>query len=142
MPDHGFLKCLGIIIFVGVISSNSVSTNSTSGGNLRFEFNANTSTEYNYFNSVQATFTGTQSGTSVTFATAVATTTGQSIILKLDDYANTTGWKTYDIKAMKNGTNYQFTSGFLANTAAINRITLKTNTGTFDSGTYVLYGVK
>ena len=75
--------------------------------------------------------------TSVTAATA-----GNAAIVKLPNYKNTTAFKHIEWQATRNDNTLWSGTGFTRSTSAINRITVTCSAGTFDSGTYELFGVK
>jgi len=68
--------------------------------------------------------------------------TGFSAVIELPDYKNTTGYKQIVTQMSAADNNLYLMQGFTRATAAINRITVLVSTGTFDSGTYELFGVK
>lgn len=68
--------------------------------------------------------------------------TGFSAIIELPDYTNTTGYKQIISQMSAADNNLYLMQGFTRATAAINRITVLVSTGSFDSGTYELFGVK
>jgi hypothetical protein len=58
------------------------------------------------------------------------------------DYADATHYKHADCVGSDMAARPRFTSGIWASTAAINRVQLIAQSGTFDRGTYQVYGVK
>ena len=68
---------------------------------------------------------------------------GRSFVIKYPSYSNATSYKLYQWQIMYNPTISFVGWGIWENTAAINRLRFDTNAaGSFDSGTYELYGVK
>lgn len=107
--------------------------------------NNNSSTDYSF------SFTKTDSGT-VSFtqgesrfiiqATVSASEVGLSAVIRFPNYANTTGFKNCQWQASKNDNELRSGNGFTKSVSAISRITFSTTGGTFDAGTYELFGVK
>jgi hypothetical protein len=58
------------------------------------------------------------------------------------DYADATHYKQADCVGSDMAARPRFTSGIWASTSAINRVQLIAQSGTFDRGTYQVYGVK
>ena len=68
---------------------------------------------------------------------------GRTFVIKYPSYANTTSYKLYQWQIMYNPTISYVGWGIWENTAAINRLRFDTGgAGSFDNGTYELYGVK
>jgi hypothetical protein len=76
----------------------------------------------------------------------LASSTSSTVIVNVWDYTNTTSNK--QILSQCSGTNsgsrveYNLTQGTCKTTNAINEINFRLNAGTFNAGTYILYGVK
>ena len=70
------------------------------------------------------------------------TQAGLSAVVRFPNYANTTGFKNCEWVATKADDSQRAGNGFTRSTSAINRITFLTTGGTFDAGTYELFGVK
>lgn len=121
------------------ITNYSVST----AADIRIRTNNNSSGDYsgNYMeNGVVGNFSA-DSG--FLLAESVnATQSGESIFVRFVDYANTTGWKWMYWGASKTDNTVRNGAAITRSTSAINRISFVTAAGTFDSGTYQLYGVK
>jgi hypothetical protein len=81
-------------------------------------------------------------------AYALNTTQGAYADLQIEDYANTSKWKTYKLYyglTTTSGTSSEsdFVMGTYRNTTAINRIDIIANSGTFAADTTIaLYGIK
>jgi len=102
----------------------------------------NESTAY-YSRRIDSTTINSASNTSsiTVVANSTASVTNGYLIFRVNDYANTTGAKLIESFGMLNLSNPTFSWGFWNGTGAINRITIFTD-GTYDGGTYILYGVK
>jgi hypothetical protein len=107
--------------------------------------NNNTSAQYNRV-SVSSVSTSVVDSTGLTLAALTGginhTISGLSAVIRFPNYANSTGYKLFQSHALTNATGNFANFGFIASTSAISRITLLLNVGTFDSGTYELFGVK
>ena len=121
------------------ITNYSVST----GADIRVRTNNNSGGDYSgefVYNGAAGSFQG-DSGFFI--ANSVnPTQSGQSAFIRFIDYANTTGWKLIDWAASTTDNVLRTGKGLTRSTSAINRISFVTAAGTFDSGTYKLYGVK
>jgi hypothetical protein len=121
----------------------------TNGEALRFRLNGDTSasTWANSSNNTDSAKAFSQDQmTSVGNASSV--TANGFVVVNFYDYANAVTWKTMDGIYMWNYTsdatqlNWQRTTSFYNNTAAISSIQLFPSSGNFTSGNYILYGVK
>lgn len=115
----------------------------TTAADLRIRTNNNSSGDYsaNYIEFGIANYYQAESGFLIAKGVG-ATDSGQSIFVRFVDYANTTGWKLIEWVSSKTDNKLNNGSGLTRSTSAINRVSLVTAAGTFDSGTYKLYGVK
>lgn len=122
----------------------------TDGQSLRMRLNADTGTSYttNDFSSVGVS-DATPSSNVLTISGSTDSTTNYGLIyVKLFDYANAVTFKMAENFHLSSGdaTVTNFTNAkrhLLSNiTAAITQINLFPASGTFNAGTYILYGVK
>jgi len=110
---------------------------------LRVNANSSTNYSYNYLETGSGASAGVGSDNRWQLASSVnATQVGQSAFIRLPNYANTTGWKFASWQATKEDNKLWTGSGLHRVTNAINRLTFTTTAGTFDAGTYQLFGVK
>ena len=72
----------------------------------------------------------------------ISTTENLNAVIRFPNYANTTGYKLIQAQMNYNNLDGMSSFGFTKTTAAIDRITVLVQAGTFDSGTYELFGVK
>lgn len=122
------------------ITNYSVSTSA----DIQLRINANSSTDYTYnYKETGSAATSTTADNRFQLASSVnASQSGQSVYIRLPNYANTTGWKFASWQATKEDNKMWTGSGFTRSTSAISRLTFSTTAGTFDAGTYELFGVK
>lgn len=123
----------------------------TDGASVRIRLNGVTASDgyaVQTFNSANVTETAWgASSLQVVPATDSTTQNGFSWV-ELIDYANTATWKFLQIRAVSSGdatvTNYSNLKqdGYFNSTNAITSILIYPSSGTFNGGTYILYGVK
>jgi hypothetical protein len=121
------------------------STAATTNISLRFNNNS-TGTNYSvvrqYFEG-SPTETGS-AGTNQALTTFMGTPTqtGQFLMIQIFDYANTSSWKMGSfVGSGQDNAPYQG-SLLWRTTSAIDRVQIIADSSTFDTGTYILYGVK
>ena len=120
---------------------NNYST--TTSADIELRSNNVTATDYTYNTIKTDTAVGGTNDSRWLLESGIsATQTGLSAIIRLPNYANTTGFKHIQWQAIKADNFFTWGAGFIRKTEAINRLTLKTTGGTFDTGTYELFGVK
>jgi len=122
---------------------------STSGGTAQIRVRFNNDSAGNYtWKQWRASTLSNNFGTNeitVTDSWNTDSTTNNYIHIYLTDYANTSSLKY--LESVTSGgywgtANFANTVGQWNNTSAINRIQVLPSTGSFDAGTYILYGVK
>jgi hypothetical protein len=115
----------------------------TESSTLRFRINNITGTDYAQNTNNFTTTFGTDVATSVFIVSGVtAAQTGQSAYVYFQDYKNTTAFKQFNFSGTQQDNVFYFGSGFTRKTEAISRLTVFCSAGTFDAGTYELFGVK
>lgn len=122
---------------------------SSSTSNIRLQFNSQTGGIYNKLNN--ATFANGFDPTStmidsINIAAGIWSTTNNGIcVVDLYDYANTVTWKTgaFNMAANNSATSatIQAEDFFFFSTSAITSIQINTSAGSWNGGTYILYGV-
>jgi hypothetical protein len=117
--------------------------------NLLIHLNNDTTSNYWFINDEFASGTAsTVAGNGETKVrltnTISASRDGLSAYFIIYDYKNTTAFKSYEYYAIADYNKFAFGKGHFndSSTLAITRITATASTGTFDSGTYELFGVK
>lgn len=121
----------------------------SSGGNPQVQYNGDTATNYS-----NTDLYGTGSATGSTYNTSnnyinvgFSATNGSAsepatVILQIQNYSNTTTFKTLLGRGNRAGGEVQTNVGLWRSTAAINQVLVKT-TSTFQTGsTFTLYGIK
>jgi hypothetical protein len=121
----------------------------SSDGRIHMRFNNDTNTRY-FTSQSNNIFTG--SAYDLTF---FEISNGQDsavddslMVINIFDYTNTTTWKLLNASSLTNNTttntslNYSFNMGAFNQTGAINRLDFFPQSGTFTTGTILLYGVK
>jgi hypothetical protein len=111
---------------------------------IQCRINNNTSSDYSHvYNAWSTSMTTAQGNTLIPMANSVnATQVGQSAWIRFPNYKNTTGYKQYQWAATNADNTLWCGNGFNRSTSAISRITIICSAGTYDSGTYQLFGVK
>lgn len=123
-------------------------------GSLTLRINGDTTANFHVSNYMQAEVGQTfQSGQSIT--TSILTATGalntpdnnNAVYLYIYDYNNSTVRKNYQLQAITNSGGNNATCALVAfggyqGTSAVTSIEIRIASGSFDGGTYVLYGVK
>lgn len=123
------------------ITNYSMSENSS----MILRVNNNSSADYSKLSvKSQESTVSDQTGSTSLYLTGTVTPSlaGNSAILRFPNYKNTTGWKLVDSIATHTNEYQQKHFGLIKSTSAIDRITITCSPGTFDSGTYELFGVK
>jgi len=121
----------------------------TSNFNLRIQFNTDTGSNYRHClisNNSASIVSGTGTSALITPDTLLSTGAVYGFALVIDDYASSSHWKHFVCNGNGNtNTPIAFSSisvGGWASTSAITSIQILTSAGTFNGGTYTLYGVK
>jgi hypothetical protein len=122
----------------------------TSNFNLRIQFNTDTGGNYRHslFSNLATSITNQAGGTSalITPDTLLSNGAVYGFALVVDDYASSSHWKHFVFNGNANtNTPTPFVTmgvGGWASTSAITSIQILTSAGTFNGGTYTLYGVK
>jgi len=110
---------------------------------IRTNGNSNTSYQYQYLSADVGGAAIASSDNRFQIAANVnATQAGQSAYIRFPNYKNTTGYKHMLWQASKTDNNFWSGFGFTRVTDAITRLTFTTTSGSFDAGTYQLFGVK
>ena len=111
---------------------------------IQCRINNNSSTDYSHtYNAWSTADTNTSGATLIPMANSVGSSqAGQSAWIKFPNYKNTTGFKHYQWAATNADNTMWYGYGFNRSTSAISRITIISSAGTYDSGTYQLFGVK
>ena len=110
---------------------------------IRINGNSGTSYQYNYLSPDVGGAVIASSDNRIMLASSVnATQTGQSAYIRFPNYKNTTGYKHMLWQATKSDNNFWNGGGFTRVPDAITRLTFTTTAGSFDAGTYQLFGVK
>lgn len=124
------------------------------GYGIAMEVNGDTGTNYNFnymFGSGTATFANTKSNQNFftpSYGTGLGTATPSIFKIQIQDYSNTTTFKTFFSEAANYDTSYggvENVTGVWRSTSAITSITVRAPYGsmTFDTGsTMTLYGIK
>jgi hypothetical protein len=125
-----------IIIIDGIMSNAS---------ELRYRFNGDSGSNYSFtqlFGSGSAVSTGTNPNR--VYGRIGSTRTTQTVqIGQINNYSNTTTFKTVLSRESTAGSAVQAFVGLWRSTSAINEILFNAETGTFSSGTtFTLYGIK
>ena len=117
------------------------------GNNIRVRFNNDSAGNYTWKQWRAATVVNNFGTNEITITDSWNTdsTTNNYIYINLTDYTNTSSVK--QLSASTNGgywgtSNFVQTIGIWNNTSAINRVQVQPSNGSFDAGTYILYGVK
>jgi hypothetical protein len=119
------------------------STSTTADIQIRTNGNTVGDYSYNYYETASAGWSYTQGDNRFLIADLPnATRTGLSAFIRFPNYANSTGYKHISWQAANEDNTLWNGFGFTRSVSAINRITFSTTAGTFDSGTYALFGVK
>jgi hypothetical protein len=119
------------------------STSTTADIQIRTNGNTVGDYSYNYYETASAGWSYTQGDNRFLIADLPnATRTGLSAYIRFPNYANSTGYKHIFWQAANEDNTLWNGFGFTRSVSAINRITFSTTAGTFDSGTYALFGVK
>jgi hypothetical protein len=122
-----------------------VNWNLTGTGRMNLRFNNNSNTDYTWvqMNYQGGAYIGGGAGvTSIEVADSNSATNPMFAQIQIYDYANTTSYKHTTQLSSWQDNRCSFGTGFTRSTSAIDRIQILAGTGTFDSGTYELYGVK
>jgi len=111
---------------------------------IQCRINNNSSTDYSHiYNSFSTAETATSGATLIPMANSVnSSQAGQSAWIRFPNYKNTTAYKHYEWAATRVDNELWRGNGFNRSTSAISRITVISSAGTYDSGTYQLFGVK
>lgn len=108
--------------------------------------NTNTGTKYAYqrMATISGGITNETAGNQfdATASTSTAAFTNGSAIFRFPNYKSTTSLKMYQSYALDGADNMYSLFGIFDSTSAIDRITLFAGSGSFDAGTYELFGVK
>lgn len=122
---------------------------SPNNGSITLTVNNITSANYTstYILTSSTSNVNANTGTNLSVLNGVGSTNGLGeIVVKIQDYSNTVSSKSIEIMASNGSQQSQWTRGFCnatgAQTTAINRIDLTSGGGNWNSGSYVLYGVK
>lgn len=129
-----------------VIRNYRPATNDTQ---LGVRFNGDSTANRYEYGSVNGSQNDTFERTEIQVQVAQSSSTSQSLYqIQLPDYANTTTWKMFDVRAFSNhptttsNLNWIRNWGAYNQTSAISSITLFPAAGNFTSGDYFLYGVQ
>jgi hypothetical protein len=121
----------------------------TSNFNLRIQFNTDTGSNYRHSlisNNSASIVSSTGTSATITPDTLLSTGAVYGFALVIDDYASSSHWKHFVFNGNGNtNTPTAFVvlgTGGWASTSAITSIQILASAGTFNGGTYTLYGVK
>jgi len=117
----------------------------TGTGRMQLRTNNNTAADYTWvqFNYQAGSYLGGAAGaTSIEVADSNSATDNLFAQIQFYDYANTTSYKHTTQLSSWQDNRCSFGTGFTKSTSAIDRIQIICNAGTFDRGTYELFGVK
>ena len=122
------------------ITAYSMDTTSS----MQLKINNNGSADYaNLYSEMSATWTVSSGQTIITLIGSVnGALTTHSAYVRLPNYKNSTGFKHYEWAATRQDNEMWIGKGFTRATAAIDRLTVTCSAGSFDNGTYELFGVK
>jgi hypothetical protein len=118
---------------------------------LTLQFNDDNGTNFSnthlYGNGTTATsrrYTNLLGGSYLTYDYALSPDTPATYIIHIQNYANTTTNKTFICRANSTEFTAEATVGLWRSTSAINKVTIKTHTGsvTMNGMTFTLYGIK
>jgi hypothetical protein len=118
----------------------------SAGGYITTRFNNNSGANYSairqYIYDATAYNGLQQGGTSCELGILNGTQSGLTLVLQLWDYANTSSYKTA-FWSMSGADNELWQGSMVyKSTSAIDRVQILANSGSFDAGTYELFGVK
>lgn len=127
-----------------VLISNWVNSSSTTDTVIRFNNdsgnNYSSTTVYGTGSTAVSNRYSNTSGVYISYNTGTSNRYG---ITQIQNYANTTTYKTFLNRGNSAGADVQAVVGLWRNTAAITRIDLVNNIGVFNAGsTFTLYGIK
>ena len=126
-----------------IVLNGNATTGST--GSIALQFNSDTGSNYSYTRLLGDGSAASSARGSNTTATYIGDTgTDRAVfIVSLNNYSNSTTYKTALSRTNTANTATMATVGLWRNTAAINRVDLSTTTSTFAAGsTFTLYGIK